>query len=165
MELVHLTIHDVILDDGNVVVRQGKANRDRIVPLGPRATRWLASYIDEGRPQLADPRDPTLFVTNNGRPFIKNRLGDLVKSYLRKVGFASKGACHLFRHACATHMLENGADIRYIQELLGHSDLTTTQLYTHVAIGKLKEVHLKTHPSARAPANGLNDSDEPSRKE
>src|SRR4051794_13589100 len=118
MELARLDVNDLNLADNSVLIRHGKANRDRIVPLGPRATKWLARYVDECRQSLATSGDCTLFVTNEGKPFVKNRLGDLVKGYLRKAGFQSKGACHLFRHSCATHMLENGADIRYIQELL-----------------------------------------------
>ena len=149
MELARLDVNDLHLHDNSVVIRHGKANRDRMVPLGARATKWISRYVKECRPLMARPGDGTLFVTDRGNPFIKNRLGDLVKGYLRKAGFLSKGACHLFRHSCATHMLENGADIRYIQELLGHADLTTTQIYTRVTIGKLKEVHLRTHPSAR----------------
>ena len=148
-ELARLCTHDVNLPGNAVVIRHGKANRDRIVPVGPRAATWLARYLIESRPLLAQPGDITLFLTDRGEPYIKNRLGDLVKSYLIKAGFSGKGACHLFRHCCATHMLENGADIRYIQELLGHADLTTTQIYTRVSIGKLQEVHSRTHPSAR----------------
>jgi len=149
MELARLCVHDLNLGENAVVIRHGKANRDRVVPLGARATKWLLRYLAESRPLMARPGDNTLFITDRGEPFIKNRLGDLVKRYLLKAGFSAKGACHLFRHCCATHMLENGADIRYIQELLGHADLTTTQIYTRVSIGKLKEVHSRTHPSAR----------------
>ena len=151
MELARLDVSDLNLEDNSMLIRHGKANRDRMVPIGSRATKWLSCYLDESRVCLAQAGDSTLFVTDCGSPFIKNRLGDLVKGYLRKAGFTSKGACHLFRHSCATHMLENGADIRYIQELLGHADLTTTQIYTRVSIGKLKQVHSQTHPSAKQP--------------
>ena len=88
-----------------------------------------------------------MFVTDYGEPFRKNRLGDLVRRYLGRARIAAPGACHLFRHACATHMLENGADIRFIQTMLGHADLSTTQIYTRVSIAKLKEVHTATHPA------------------
>ena len=86
-----------------------------------------------------------MFVTDYGEPFEKNRLSDLVRKYMRHAGFAH-GSCHVFRHAMATHMLENGADIRYIQAMLGHSELSTTQIYTQVSIVKLKEIHAATHP-------------------
>jgi integrase/recombinase XerD len=92
------------------------------------------------------PDHGALFVTDYGEPYEKNRLGDMVKRYMRDAGIAH-GACHAFRHAMATHMLENGADIRYIQVMLGHSELSTTQIYTHVAITKLKAVHALTHPA------------------
>jgi integrase/recombinase XerD len=87
-----------------------------------------------------------LFVTDYGEAFEKNRLSDLVRKYMRHAGYAH-GSCHVFRHAMATHMLENGADIRYIQAMLGHSELSTTQIYTQVSIAKLKEIHAATHPA------------------
>jgi integrase/recombinase XerD len=91
-------------------------------------------------------------------------LGDLVKRHLEHAGIMHPGACHLFRHACATHMLENGADIRYIQLILGHADLATTQIYTQVSLGKLKEIHTATHPARltrnpKAPREGVERSD------
>jgi integrase/recombinase XerD len=95
------------------------------------------------------PDEGTLFLTDYGEPFGKNRLGDLVRRYLDWAGIGVPGSCHLFRHACATHMLENGADIRFIQVLLGHADLRSTQIYTHVSIAALKEVHRATHPASR----------------
>ena len=106
---------------------------------------------------MIEPDHGYLFVTDYGEAFEKNRLSDMVKKYVRHAGFAA-GACHLFRHAMATHMLENGADIRYIQAILGHSELSTTQIYTHVSITKLKEIHAATHPARlerthAAPAN------------
>lgn len=150
MELVGLGIHDLSLDENSVIVRSGKGNRDRVVPLGARATGWIRRYLAEARPALVGPADDSiLFLTDIGEPFLKNRLGDLVKKFILKAKISTRGACHIFRHACATHMLENGADIRFIQALLGHADLSTTQVYTHVCIAKLKEVHARTHPSAR----------------
>ena len=152
MELVHLKVFDVDLVSGLVMVRGGKGGRDRVVPLGERASKWVAAYVEKVRPLLLPGHgERTLFVTDYGEPFGKNRLGDLVKRYLGKARFAGPGACHLFRHACATHMLENGADIRFIQMLLGHADLSTTQIYTRVSIAKLKQVHSATHP-ARLPS-------------
>lgn len=147
MELARLQLHDADLATGLVRVSGGKGGRDCIVPVGSRACRWLASYLREVRPALLPAcGEEALFVTDYGEPFRKNRLGDLVRRYLGRARIAAPGACHLFRHACATHMLENGADIRYIQSMLGHADLSTTQIYTRVCIGRLKEVHAATHP-------------------
>lgn len=152
MELVRLTAIDVDLAAGLVRVRGGKGGRDRIVPLGGRAAAWLASYLRDVRPMLVESRpQAAIFVTDYGEPFGKNRLGDLVRRYIDRSRIAAPGACHVFRHACATHMLENGADIRFIQSMLGHSDLSTTQIYTRVSIGKLAEVHAATHPACRWP--------------
>jgi integrase/recombinase XerD len=128
-------------------VRLGKGSKDRLIPVGARACAWIARYVEEVRPQLAIRSDElALFLTDYGEPFEKNRLGDLVRRYLRHAGIA-QGSCHAFRHAMATHMLENGADIRFIQAMLGHSELSTTQIYTQVSIGKLKEIHAATHPA------------------
>jgi integrase/recombinase XerD len=90
-----------------------------------------------------------LFLHEFGEPFEKNRLSDLVKKYLRTAGIDKPGACHLFRHAMATQMLENGADIRFIQAILGHAQLSTTEIYTHVTIAQLKKIHALTHPAER----------------
>lgn len=149
-ELAALTIADWNRERGSVSIRQGKGGRDRVVPIGARAALWLANYVEAVRPDLArDPDDGTLFLTDYGEPFLKNRMGDLVRRYLDWSGIRTPGACHLLRHACATHMLENGADIRFIQALLGHADLRSTQIYTQVSIAKLREVHAATHPTGR----------------
>lgn len=133
---------------GTLSVRQGKGGRDRVVPVGARAEAWLTKYVDEVRPELVTPQSgDTLFLTDYGEPFEKNRLGDLVRRYLDWAGITAPGSCHLFRHACATHMLENGADVRYIQVLLGHADITSTEIYTRVSITKLREIHAATHPA------------------
>lgn len=147
MELTRLTLYDVDLAQGTVMVRLGKGAKDRLIPIGRRACAWIARYVAEVRPELAVRSDElALFLTDYGEPFEKNRLGDLVRRYLRHAG-VTQGSCHVFRHACATHMLENGADIRFIQAMLGHSELSTTQIYTQVSIGKLKEIHAATHPA------------------
>ncbi len=146
-ELIHLTLYDVDTERGTLMVRQGKGRKDRLIPIGARACAWVARYVQEVRPQMALTADqPTLFLTDYGEAFEKGRLSDLVKRHMQYAGFQS-GGCHAFRHAMATHMLENGADIRYIQAILGHSELSTTQIYTHVAIGKLQAVHALTHPA------------------
>ena len=148
MELVNLKLYDLDTRGGALTVRGGKGGRDRVVPLGARAAAWLDRYLEEVRPVLVTGRDEGhCFLTDFGEPFEKNRLGDLVKRYIERAGFHVIGSCHLFRHAMATHMLENGADIRYIQAILGHADLDTTAIYTQVSIHKLKEIHTATHPA------------------
>jgi len=148
MESVNLKLYDIDLANGTVMIRQGKGKKDRMVPLGERAAAWLQKYIDEVRPTLVlEPDDGTVFLTEYGEPMIKNRLSDVVKKHIEAAGIIKPGACHLFRHSMATHMLENGADIRFIQMILGHSTLSTTEIYTHVSIRKLKEIHHATHPA------------------
>jgi integrase/recombinase XerD len=159
LELTRLKLYDVDIERGTLMVRQGKGRKDRLIPIGARACAWIGKYLDAVRPQLIGRADEvTLFVTDYGEPFEKNRLGDLVKRYMRHAGIA-QGSCHVFRHAMATHMLENGADIRFIQAMLGHSDLSTTQIYTQVSIAKLKEIHAATHPAklerSERPATGM----------
>lgn len=150
MELVRIELRDVQPENGTLFIRSGKGGRDRVVPIGGRAVAWVERYVHDVRGQLASPgTENALFLTDYGEPFRKNRLGDLVKRYIVRARIPVPGACHPFRHACATHMLENGADIRYIQALLGHADLSTTQIYTHVSVDKLKEVHAATHPAGR----------------
>jgi integrase/recombinase XerD len=146
-ELASLTVIDWNRG-GTLTVRQGKGGKDRVVPVGARAEAWLTRYVDDVRPELVTSGSgDTLFLTDYGEPFEKNRLGDLVRRYLDWAGITVPGSCHLFRHACATHMLENGADVRYIQVLLGHADITSTQIYTKVSITKLREIHAATHPA------------------
>jgi len=156
-ELIHLAFYDVDTGRGTLMVRQGKGRRDRLLPLGERACAWVTRYVQEVRSQfIVTQEQGPLFVTDYGETFEKNRLSDMVRQHMRYAGFKS-GGCHAFRHAMATHMLENGADIRYIQAILGHSELSTTQIYTHVAIGKLKAVHALTHP-ARLTRDGAEQS-------
>ncbi|WP_301101444.1 site-specific tyrosine recombinase XerC [Propionivibrio sp.] len=148
MELASLAVYDWSRAQGALSVRQGKGGRDRVVPIGERAAAWLTRYADEVRPQLViEPDDGALFLTDYGEAFGKNRLGDMVRRHLDYAGITTPGSCHLLRHACATHMLENGADIRFIQALLGHADLNSTQIYTQVSITKLKQIHAATHPA------------------
>lgn len=149
-ELANLKLYDLDLKNGSLLVREGKGQKDRYVPLGKRAIEALQRYLEEVRPALVvDPDDGYVFLHEFGEPFEKNRLSDLVKRYLLAAGIDKPGSCHLFRHAMATQMLENGADIRFIQAILGHAQLTTTEIYTHVTIAKLKEIHALTHPAER----------------
>lgn len=147
-ELASLAVYDWNRQAGTLTVREGKGGRDRVVPVGERAAQWLTKYVEDVRPTLTlQADDATLFLTDYGEPFEKNRLGDMVRRYLDWAGITVPGSCHLLRHACATHMLENGADVRFIQVLLGHADINSTQIYTNVSITKLKEIHRATHPA------------------
>lgn len=148
LELSRLKIYDLDLERGTVFIRLGKGNKDRIIPLGERAVLWLRKYLEEARPQLAsEPDDKTVFLSNAGDAFSLDHLSDLVRTHIESSNIGKQGACHLFRHTMATLMLEGGADIRFIQAMLGHADLKTTQIYTHVAIRQLKEIHSATHPA------------------
>jgi integrase/recombinase XerD len=119
------------------------------VPIGERALAWVARYLADVRPSLVYPPDPgRLFLSDAGDPMVTDALSRLARKYLDAAGVKKRGACHLFRHAMATLMLENGADVRFIQDILGHTSLESTQVYTHVTIRKLKEVHAATHPGA-----------------
>lgn len=147
MELPGLALYDVDLNRRVVWVREGKGRRDRVIPIGARAAAWVNRYLTEARPQLIGADTEALFVTDFGEPVSPEYLAAKVKRYMEFAGVNKPGATHLFRHACATHMLENGADTRFIQAMLGHADLATTQIYTHVSIEKLKEIHAATHPA------------------
>jgi integrase/recombinase XerD len=147
-ELCNLKVHDISLAQLTLYVRHGKGDKDRLLPLGARAAQWLEKYVSKVRPQLMlDINEQALFLNDYGAPFSDNKLGDKVKRFMKNAGINALGSCHLLRHAMATHMLENGADIRYIQAMLGHADLTSTQMYTHVSIRKLQEIHAATHPA------------------
>jgi integrase/recombinase XerD len=148
MELVHLKLFDIDSRRSTLLVRSGKGGKDRFLPIGERALAWVEKYRSDARPELLIGHDDgTLFLTDQGQPFRRNALTARIKRYIQQAGLDVQGACHLFRHAMATHMLENGADIRFIQAILGHEDLSTTEVYTHVAIDKLKAVHAATHPA------------------
>lgn len=151
MELINLKLHDIDLHHGTVIINEGKGQKDRVVPIGERACAWLRKYRDDVRPNfIVGDDDGTLFLTEYGEPMIKNRVSDRIKKYKQAVGIDKVGACHLFRHSMATHMLENGADIRYIQLILGHANLSTTEIYTQVSIKQLKAIHSATHPAKLA---------------
>ncbi len=151
LELVNLKLWDLDLERGTVAIRQGKGKKDRMIPLGDRAAAWVRKYLEEARPQLAtEPDDRIVFLSNAGEPFSLDYLTEVVRGYVEAANLGKHGACHLFRHTMATLMLEGGADTRFIQAMLGHADLKTTQIYTHVAIRQLQEIHRATHP-ARLP--------------
>ncbi len=139
--------YDADLSRLTVFVREGKGRKERYVPLGERAALWLDKFLIESRPVLAFDDSESLFVTDYGEPMTPEFLASRVNRYMDLAGIDKPGSCHLFRHACATHMLDNGADIRFIQALLGHAALSSTERYTHVAIGKLQQIHAATHPA------------------
>jgi len=149
-ELVNLGIYDLDANRQTVTIRLGKGKKDRVVPIGDRALGWINKYLVEARSLLLHKQtSDVLFVSSYGEALSTGYLTHLVREYIAAAGTGKTGSCHLLRHTCATLMLENGADIRYVQVLLGHAQLKTTEIYTHVAITKLKEVHERTHPSAR----------------
>jgi len=149
-ELVRLALSDLDWGRQLVLIRQGKGRRDRVVPIGPRALTWVARYLAEVRPRHArTPAVGSVFVTTRGNAFHPNHLSALMRHYVEAAQLGKHGACHLFRHTMATLMLEGGADIRFIQEMLGHADLTSTQRYTHVSVQQLQAVHAATHPAGR----------------
>lgn len=156
MDAINLKLHDLDAERGTVMVRQGKGRKDRMIPMGARAFAWVARYVEEARGKLlAGPDDGTVFLTSLGTPLEPGRLTQLVRDVIDAAEVGKRGSCHLFRHTCATLMLENGADVRFIQQLLGHAKLETTQIYTQVSIRTLKEVHTRTHPAARVEASAL----------
>ena len=149
-ELCRLELPDLNAERRTLHVRQGKGKKDRMVPVGLRAIHWLERYLKEVRPRLClDTRTPALFLTGYGDAFNPDVLSRMVSAWLQQGGLKRKGCCHVLRHSCATHMLENGADIRFIQQLLGHEKLDTTAIYTEVSIKQLQEVHTRCHPAAR----------------
>ncbi len=151
-ELINLTQQDINSGAGILAVRQGKGNKDRFVPIGDRALIWLNKYREDIRPHYALPRSPdNLFLDDTGKALDPHKISRAVKKYVTQSHIDKVGSCHLFRHTMATLMLENGADIRFIQHMLGHSQLSTTEIYTHVAIHKLKQIHTATHPAKIKP--------------
>lgn len=151
MEAINLKVFDIDTERGTLMVRQGKGKKDRMLPIGERALKWVEKYRDEARNELAtNADDGTLFLTQLGEAFTPNRLTQLVRDYVDSAQIQKRGSCHLFRHTMATLMLENGADVRFIQAMLGHVSLETTQIYTQVSIRKLKDIHTATHPAKMA---------------
>ncbi|MCP5486956.1 MAG: site-specific tyrosine recombinase XerC [Spirochaetales bacterium] len=149
-ELVNLDLYDLDTESGTIVIRAAKWGSDRVLPTGRRALRYLQKYLNEVRPQLLSaPDERALFLSNRGVRFYPNSISILVREYVKQADIGKPGSVHLFRHTMATLMLENGADIRFIQRMLGHRKLETTQLYTHVSVNQLRQVHALTHPAEK----------------
>lgn len=148
-ELAHLAVTDIDHERATLLVRLGKGKKDRLIPVGERALAWVSKYLAEMRPRLAaGDDDGTLFLTGEGTPVSLDALTRLASGYVKASGVPKRGACHLFRHTMATLMLEGGADIRYIQAMLGHAELSTTQIYAQVSVRALQAIHAATHPAA-----------------
>jgi integrase/recombinase XerD len=144
-ELTNLRVEDLSLEEGRIRLL-GKGDKERVVPLGEPAVRALAAYLASRRNKTKGSPEPWLFLSERGKQLSRQWIWKLVKA-------SSAGASpHMLRHSCATHMVERGADLRSVQLLLGHADIATTQVYTHLALGHLKQVHRSHHPRARRPA-------------
>ena len=148
-ELIHLRASDLNLEAGYLSTT-GKGSKQRIVPVGDQATHWLTKYIREGRPALMGKRtSPWLFVNaKKGGSLSRVGFWKILKGYGRKAGLSRTLSPHVLRHSFATHLLEHGADLRSIQMMLGHADLSTTQIYTHVLEARLRAVYDRFHPRA-----------------
>ena len=147
-ELRSLRLEQLHLEAGFINVI-GKGNKERVVPVGRKAVEALNRYLDVGRPKLITPRSPAnVFLTKRGTPFAAVTLWLRIKNRVRRAGVARNVTPHMLRHSFATHLLEHGADLRVIQELLGHANISTTEIYTHVTGQRLRDIHRKFHPRA-----------------
>ena len=147
-ELARLDILDLKNEKRLLYVRQGKGRKDRVVPVGTRALQWVEKYLEDVRPLLMlNPDTQALFLSGYGEGFNPQVLSRVIARYIAQADIGRRGGPHLLRHTCATHMLEGGADIRYIQQLLGHEKLETTAIYTEVSIVQLQAVHARCHPA------------------
>ena len=147
-ELKNLRLEQLHLEAGFINVI-GKGNKERVVPVGRQAVEALNRFIEAGRPKLATPRTPAnVFLTRRGTPFAAVTLWLRIKNRVRRAGVGRNITPHMLRHSFATHLLEHGADLRVIQELLGHASIGTTEIYTHVTGNRLREIHKKFHPRA-----------------
>jgi len=146
-ELVGLGVLDVSLNEGVIRVVQGKGGKDRLVPLGAEAAHWIDRYAHEIRPELLGAHSsPALFVTSRCTGMTRQAFWQIIKKYAVQAHILAPLSPHVLRHAFATHLLNHGADLRVVQMLLGHADISTTQIYTHVARERLKALHAQHHP-------------------
>jgi integrase/recombinase XerD len=145
-ELVRLQAHHLHLEAGYVLLF-GKGSKERIVPIGKEAIDWAHRYMKESRERLLRRREtPFLFVNRSGKPMSRQQFWKIIKAYGRKAGIRKRITPHLLRHSFASHLLERGADLRSVQLMLGHVDISTTQIYTHVTGDRLKKLHQRYHP-------------------
>ncbi len=146
-ELIHLKPGDINLDEGYVVCR-GKGGKERVVPVGGTAAACVRRYCDEARPRLDKKSSEALFLTRRGEPFTRQGFWKMLAGHARHAGVSAEVSPHVLRHSFATHLLERGADLRSVQLMLGHSQITTTQIYTHVTRERLRQVYDRFHPRA-----------------
>lgn len=144
-EIIGLELDSINYQEHLLSIHDGKGGKSRVLPLGKKGLSIVRRYVTEARPYLR-PHCNNVFISCRGNPFDPQTVRTCVQKVIQDAGIEKPTTLHGLRHACATHMLNNGADIRYVQELLGHADLGTTQVYTHISIGKLKETHNKYHP-------------------
>lgn len=149
-ELAGLHVGEIDFDRETVFIRLGKGRKDRVVPIGERALHWVQRYLDEARPQLVmNPDDGFLWLTEQGTPPAIAYLTILMRWYLDESKVGKGGAVHIWRHSMATAMIEAGCDIRHLQEILGHSETSTTAIYTRISVRRLKVVHAQFHPASK----------------
>ncbi|WP_304162110.1 site-specific tyrosine recombinase XerD [Phascolarctobacterium succinatutens] len=149
-ELVNVPVKNVDMKMQYVIV-MGKGSKERMLPLGRTALHYLEHYLSVVRPQLLHGKPDAaaeLFVTGWGGPMTRERFYEIIVAYGKSAGISKRVTPHMLRHSFATHLLNNGTDLRIVQELLGHSDISTTQIYTHLDVERLREVYDKTHPRA-----------------
>lgn len=153
-ELICLMVHDVDFKDKVVYIRKAKGRKQRVVPLGKTAIQFLREYLDKIRPKHSkkNPRERTLFLKNTAEPVSPESLRQALRAYRIKAGINKPVSPHTFRRTCATHLIQQGADIRYVQKILGHRNLSTTQIYTKVAVVEVKQSHDKYHPGQKEEA-------------
>jgi integrase/recombinase XerD len=146
-ELIHVKIEDLVMDAG-FLRTFGKGSKERIVPFGDSARDAMVAYMERGRPELVKKSDPHLFLSRRGRAMSRQSFWMKIVRYARQAGISSHISPHVLRHSFATHLLENGADLRSVQLMLGHSDISTTQIYTHVSRARLRKMYDQFHPRA-----------------
>ncbi|MEA2162643.1 MAG: integrase/recombinase XerD [Thermoanaerobaculia bacterium] len=146
-ELIHVKIDDLVMDAG-FLRTIGKGSKERIVPFGDSARDAIVAYIERGRRDFDKHGDPYLFLSNRGRPMSRQAFWMKIVRYAREAGISGHISPHVLRHSFATHLLENGADLRSVQMMLGHSDISTTQIYTHVSRARLQKMYEQFHPRA-----------------
>ena len=150
-ELLSLEVYHVDVKSRVIYIRKGKGDRQRVVPLGKQAAHFLTEYLNRIRPIYAkkNPKTRTLFLCQSGRPVTREAIRARLKEYREKAGITKPVSPHVFRRSCATHLLQGGADIRYVQKLLGHKEIKTTQQYTRIRPTDVKQMHNQTHPNQK----------------
>lgn len=153
-EMASVTTTDLDLDGGYIHIRSGKGDKDRVVPLSARVCNLVRSYLLSVRPAFIQGQDTGFLILNRwGARMNANGIWAVVKRCVQQAGIRKSISTHTFRHTCATHMMKNGAPVRHVQELLGHESLESTQIYTHVTINDLKEIHARCHPGESMPVH------------